>query len=380
MSDSESEHEEVVQDLSNPDVTTKYTTAGEIVNAALQVVVDACKDGADIAELCKLGDKTIEERLSKVYNKKVKGKAIDKGVAFPTCISVNEICGHYCPLPYESRKLSDGDLVKIDLGCQIDGYPAVAAHTIVVGTSEITGRKADVLRAAWTTAEAALRTVVAGNKNSSVTEVIGKCCEEFKCNPLQGVLSHQLKCHVINGNQVIISKETPEEKVEEFEFGVNEVYGVDIIVSTGEGKARETEIRTTVYKRAVEQSYSLKTQLARQFLSEVNKKYPTMPFTIRAIEDEKAVRMGVSECMRHDLLEPFQVLTEKPGELVAQFKMTVLLLPGGTKKITGLPFTQCPIVKSDYQIENEDIKKLLSTSANPKKAKKKALQELKNTN
>ncbi len=50
---------------------------------------------------------------------------------------------------------------------------------------------------------------------------------------------------------------------------------------------------------------------------------------------------------------------------------------GGDLLDAGLPFTQCPIVKSDYQIENEDIKKLLSTSANPKKAKKKALQELK---
>jgi hypothetical protein len=53
------------------------------------------------------------------------------------------------------------------------------------------------------------------------------------------VLSHQLKCHVIDGNQVIISKDSPEEKVDEFEFNMNEVYGIDIIVSTGEGKTKE---------------------------------------------------------------------------------------------------------------------------------------------
>jgi len=37
------------------------------------------------------------------------------------------------------------------------------------------------------------------------------------------------------------------------------------------------------------------------------------------------------------LLEEYPVLKERDREFVAQFKFTVLLLPGGTKKITGLP-------------------------------------------
>lgn len=38
-----------------------------------------------------------------------------------------------------------------------------------------------------------------------------------------------------------------------------------------------------------------------------------------------------------------QVLYERPGEIVAQFKFTALLLPSGTHRITGLPFdkSQC---------------------------------------
>merc|ERR1712007_360361 len=99
---------------------------------------------------------------------------------------------------------------------------------------------------------------------------------------------------------------------------------------------KETELRNTVYKRAVETSYSLKTQKARQFISEVNRRFPALPFTLRAIEDEQVARVGVSEAKRHELLEEYPVLQEKPGEFIAQFKFTVLLLPGGTKKITGL--------------------------------------------
>merc|ERR1712224_366138 len=97
-----------------------------------------------------------------------------------------------------------------------------------------------------------------------------------------------------------------------------------------------TELRNTVYKRAVETNYMLKTQKARQFLSEVNRRFPALPFTLRAIEDEQVARIGVTESKRHELLEEYPILKEKPEEVVAQFKFTVCLLPGGTKKITGL--------------------------------------------
>merc|ERR1711913_213118 len=164
--------------------------------------------------------------------------------------------------------------------------------------------------------------------------------------------------------------ETADEKVDEFEFEMNEVYCIDIVMSTGEGKGRATELRNTVYKRAVETSYMLKTQKARQFLSEVNRRFPALPFTLRAIEDEQVARVGVSEAKRHELLEEYPVLKEKPDEFVAQFKFTVLLLPGGTKRITGLGLE--PRIVTSKKVEDEDLKKILSTSANPKKKKKKA--------
>ena len=46
------------------------------------------------------------------------------------------------------------------------------------------------------------------------------------------------------------------------ELQVHEVYAVDILMSTGEGKAKEKDTRTTVYKRTEEQ-YSLKMKASR---------------------------------------------------------------------------------------------------------------------
>lgn len=39
--------------------------------------------------------------------------------------------------------------------------------------------------------------------------------------------------------------------------------------------------------------------------------------------------MGVKESMDHELLVPYPVLVEKPGDVVAHFKVTAMILQGG---------------------------------------------------
>jgi hypothetical protein len=49
------------------------------------------------------------------------------------------------------------------------------------------------------------------------------------------------------------------------EFALHEVYAVDILISSGEGKPRETDIRTTVYKKK-DFIYQLRMKSSRVFL------------------------------------------------------------------------------------------------------------------
>ena len=58
---------------------------------------------------------------------------------------------------------------------------------------------------------------------------------------------------------------------------------------------------------------------------EVNKRFPSLPFSIRALNDQTAAKVGVRECINHDMILPYPVLCEKPGEFVAQFKATVVV-------------------------------------------------------
>jgi hypothetical protein len=44
---------------------------------------------------------------------KYKGKKVEKGIAFPTCLSLNNCCGHFSPLKEDSIDLKEGDVVKM---------------------------------------------------------------------------------------------------------------------------------------------------------------------------------------------------------------------------------------------------------------------------
>lgn len=90
--------------VEKPAILDKYKAAALITNAALLKVIALCVPGADIYTVCQEGDKFIDEELKKVFNNK-KSKKLERGIAFPTCISVNQVMGHYSPMQDESSQL-----------------------------------------------------------------------------------------------------------------------------------------------------------------------------------------------------------------------------------------------------------------------------------
>ena len=63
---------------------------------------------------------------------------------------------------------------------------------------------------------------------------------------------------------------------------------------------KESELRTTVYKREMDVQY--------QLFSVCNQKYPTLPFSIRGFEDLVGAKLGVKECLEHNLIMDYPVL------------------------------------------------------------------------
>ena len=72
--------------------------------ACLAKAVELAIPGADIATICNTIDAMIEEEVKRTFSSK-KSKHLERGIAFPTCISVNHVMGHYSPLLDESTVL-----------------------------------------------------------------------------------------------------------------------------------------------------------------------------------------------------------------------------------------------------------------------------------
>lgn len=362
---------------------TKYKTAADIVHQVTKKLIELSVEGAKVIDLCIEGDKLIEQGTGAVYNKAVKGVRVTKGVSFPTCISVNNTVAHFSPLasdPLAVQVLAKDDVVKIQLGAHIDGFAAIGGETIVVGASAsnpVTGRRADVLKAAWTAAEAAMRTLKVGNRNWAITEIVARSAAQFGCKPVEGMLSCQQTQNVIDGKKRIILNPSESQK-RDFEaatFAEGEVYGIDILISSGEdGKARLEESRTTLFQRDPTVTYQLKAKNSRAVFSEVQKKAGSFPFNIRTLEDEKRARMGLQEAVQHSLVKPYEVIYTPSNTFVAGFHFTIALLPGGPSLITQPPIWYKPdLVKTEKEVEDEELKSLLARNLREsRKSKKKA--------
>lgn len=92
-------------------VVTKYKMASEITNRILKELVEKCAPNASATELCTFGDQRLAEETEKVFKNK---KDLKKGIAFPTCLSVNNCICHFSPLKSDpDYVIKDGDLIKV---------------------------------------------------------------------------------------------------------------------------------------------------------------------------------------------------------------------------------------------------------------------------
>jgi len=379
----EQEEEEEDITLKNPLVVEKYKFAGQFCNVAVKAVVDAIKPGVTVLELAKIGDQSLIDQTEKCFNKGKGEDKVEKGVAFPCCISVNQYVCHYAPEEDDkSAPLELNDVVRIDLGCHIDGFCAVAAHTVIVredmaaAIAEADHPAANAIAAAHAAQEALVHLIRPGGKSEEVTACILKIAKEFNVTPVEGVLSHQLKRYIIDGSNVITNKNAPDQHVFNFEIDEATAWTLDLAFSSsaydekdtsGAGQLKEAEARTSIYKRSLENNYMLKMKASREVFSDITRRFQTFPFGVRHLDSKKG-RFCISECLKHDLVEPYPVLKSGKDEHVAHFKSTILIKTSEIEKVTKAPAQP---ITTDKKITDKDVLEACSKSLTLKKKKKK---------
>jgi len=151
------------------------------------------------------------------------------------------------------------------------------------------------------------------------------------------VLSHELKRFIPDGFKTIPGRQEPEHKVHEYEIEPHTVWHLDVVFTTGKtGKAKATEqLKTTLYKPALDPEYQPKLDAALQVAKEIEEKVAMYPFAIRNLETKKT-RLGLSELLKHNVVHPMPVLFVKDGETVIRFAVTLLVSDKKIERVTGL--------------------------------------------
>jgi len=117
--------------------------AGKLVAAAHRVAREMAKPGTKTIEI----DKAIEELFRKNGATPLfKGYQGGMKVPFPaaTCLSLNEQVVHGIP---GNRMLKEGDILKIDTACKLNGWCADAAVTLPIG--EVRPELRRMIKVAW---------------------------------------------------------------------------------------------------------------------------------------------------------------------------------------------------------------------------------------
>jgi methionyl aminopeptidase len=110
--------------IQTPEELAAMRAAGRVVRLMLEAMKAAVRSGVTTAELDRIGSDVM------IRNGALSGPTIVYNFPGVSCISVNEEVVHGVP---GSRKLRNGDLLKLDVTIQLDGYMADAAETVIVG-------------------------------------------------------------------------------------------------------------------------------------------------------------------------------------------------------------------------------------------------------
>lgn len=273
-----------------------------------------------------------------------------KGIANPTTVSPSSYVTPYTPLVSDAAEaettLKAGEIVKIQLGAQIDGFGTILSDNFVVpkkdGAKEvITGREADLIVATHYANELLLRLMVPPGLLASGTDeekkkaaaqkaptqahmsaLIEKVAKAYDCTVVENTTSWLFDRNEIEGTKKIILTPSANSTRGDGIPEVGEVWGVEVGLSLGTGKVKTLDHRATLHRRTTT-TYGLKRPSSRQTLSEIVKKFGTFPFSLRQLDDEKAAKVGVLECVRSGVLRQYEPAGDADNAAVSRLLTTI---------------------------------------------------------
>jgi methionyl aminopeptidase len=291
-----------------------YLRAGKIASEVREGARKKYHVGSTLLEICE----SVESQI----------RGMGAEPAFPVNTSLNDIAAHYTAEPNDSTTVKEGDVLKIDIGVQIDGYIADTAVTVCYDP-----KYESLVKAAEAALAEAVRAARANTKAGDIGRVIEATITKFGFRPIQNLSGHSLQQYTVHAGKSIPNIWT---RGSSFALLPNEAYAIEPFVTTkdGQGVVYEGRMRNIF---GITSRKPVKDEEADKLLDLIWNRYRTLPFAMRWLTDrydEKDVRRLMETLIKKKNVHSYPILVEGHGKVVVQAEHTLIPSESSVSVIT----------------------------------------------
>ena len=292
--------------------------------------IKAGKIASEVREMVRVKDwvgKTVYDICEEV-----EGEIIKRGAkcAFPVNASINEVAAHYTAEPNDPITIGDTDLVKIDLGAQINGFIADTAVTVCYDP-----QYDGLVQAAEEALEKAMSMVKVGVKASDIGRAIETTIKQMGYKPIGNLSGHSLDQYTIHAGKTIPNIWS----IGGFSLSGDSAYACEPFVTTAEGGGfvRNGQIKNIF---ALNSRKKTKDEEADKLLDYIWENFNMLPFALRWLTkkwEEKEARRLLNHLIKKKAVQAYPVLIEIHEQRVAQAEHTFIPMEDGVTVTTIAP-------------------------------------------
>jgi methionyl aminopeptidase len=289
-----------------------FRKAGKIASKVREASKSLIMVGASLLDIAETTEQMIKEEGARP--------------AFPVNISINDIAAHYTPAIESNDSLGENDLVKIDIGVELQGAIADTAYTIDLGE-----KNGNLVKASEEALENAIKAMKPGIAVGELGGVIEDTIKKYDLKPISNLTGHMIK-----SNDLHAGVEIPNIRTEEkFELMEGDVFAVEPFATTGGGFVADLN-QVEIYSLFA--PAKIRMRQSRKIVEYAIDNFGMLPFAERWVMKEFKSKVLVSaalkELLQNHFIRAYPVLREADGGMVSQSEHTVYVTKDGAEVLT----------------------------------------------
>jgi len=327
-----------------------YKIASNVCQIVYNEIIGSIAKGClDLEDLTKYGDILIQKKAVNALQNEPAiplHKNSKHYIAFPCSLSLNDCVGNYV---YQKdncdyNKIKHGDVVKVELGVNINGCVSLFAHTYVHNENSQYLAVLDLLE------EVVLQQLKTGNVNDEVRMHVESLCAENDCFPFENCISYgtspnylktqESKYIIFNFQKYYDDDDNLVQPNTCFELEEGEIYNINITIVENQSDC-DSGIHQHVYKEFHKPHiycfndyfYGLKLKSSKEFYLKVKGDHRNNAFRMDEYSNVLKYKMGMKESYDNGILEAFPVYYTKDNCKVYSKKFTAQVTQNGGVKL-----------------------------------------------